>query len=321
MDKKDAIYDRSANSSLTTLLGPFLAYSDYMRHTQACENLGVIRLPFLDFYLWPTRVGAILLVSALFFYRVEGQPIVATTTVPPSPIRTAPDVSQLKTDDTSARAAWSAESTQLDTTNTEAAANIVSTWLDQLLSGKLASSLQLEVLEAAEKHSNPAIKEKVAHFNDARLQQGGMATQSELFYGGAAASGRKIFFEHPAAQCFKCHRVGNEGGDTGPPLTGVGSRLKREELLESILFPDAKIAPGYETILIRLKDRSGRAGVIKLETETELTLDCPPDGRVTVKKSEIALRRFGSSVMPDGLDRTLSKRQLRDLVEFLAQLK
>jgi quinoprotein glucose dehydrogenase len=148
-----------------------------------------------------------------------------------------------------------------------------------------------------------------------------MATQSELFYGGAAASGRKIFFEHPAAQCFKCHRVGNEGGDTGPPLTGVGSRLKREELLESILFPDAKIAPGYETILIRLKDRSGRAGVIKLETETELTLDCPPDGRVTIKKSEIALRRFGSSVMPDGLDRTLSKRQLRDLVEFLAQLK
>ena len=34
-----------------------------------------------------------------------------------------------------------------------------------------------------------------------------------------------------------------EGGMVGPVLDGVGSRQTREYLLESIVFPNAKIAP------------------------------------------------------------------------------
>lgn len=261
-------------------------------------------------------------IPALWLCRVAAQSItdhpsrpagaveVATISTTPS----APDAEAIGSQ-------YQAELSRVDGTNHEAAAATVSTCLDQLLAGKFPAALQLELLEAAEKHNNPTVKEKLERFNNGRLNQGGMATQSELLYGGDAARGRKIFFENPAAQCFKCHRIGFEGGDTGPPLTGVGSRLKREELLESLLFPDAKIAPGYETVLVKLKDRSGRSGVLKLETETELTLDCPPDGRITLKKSDIVLRRAGGSVMPDGFEETLTKRQLRDLVEFLAELK
>src|ERR1017187_8587336 len=49
---------------------------------------------------------------------------------------------------------------------------------------------------------------------------------------GDAAAGRKIFFEKPEANCSKCHKVAGQGGDTGPPLDGVGARRSREFFLE-----------------------------------------------------------------------------------------
>ncbi len=41
--------------------------------------------------------------------------------------------------------------------------------------------------------------------------------------------------------CMGCHN-----GDTGPDLTGLGSRMDKWEILDSILNPDAEIAAGFE---------------------------------------------------------------------------
>jgi quinoprotein glucose dehydrogenase len=197
----------------------------------------------------------------------------------------------------------------------------VAAWLDRLLDGKLPKELQLEVVEAAKSQKTPSIHEKLARYRDVQTAQGGMAPYSELLYGGDAARGRKVFFEKAEASCVKCHSIGGQGGDTGPALSGSGTNWTREGILESILVPDAKITPGYETVRVLLKDRRGYAGIIKHEDETELTLDCPPDGKVTIKKADIETRRKGLSLMPDGMGQVLPQRDLRDLVEFLASLK
>ena len=42
---------------------------------------------------------------------------------------------------------------------------------------------------------------------------------------------------------------------------------------------------------------------------------------VVVPKKSIDERRVGKSAMPEDLYKTLSKREIRDLVEFLASLK
>ena len=64
---------------------------------------------------------------------------------------------------------------------------------------------------------------------------------------------------------------------------------------------------------------------MKKDDDKELVLlnpDAEPDKQVvTIPKSEIATRERGPSAMPEGLVKTLSKQDLRDLVEFLASLK
>ena len=38
----------------------------------------------------------------------------------------------------------------------------------------------------------------------------------------------------------------NEEGEQGPDLSLVGIRLKRQKLLESVIYPSAEITPGMD---------------------------------------------------------------------------
>ena len=40
------------------------------------------------------------------------------------------------------------------------------------------------------------------------------------------------------------------GGEVGPELTGIITRHDREYILESILFPNKQIAPGFESVIL-----------------------------------------------------------------------
>jgi quinoprotein glucose dehydrogenase len=259
----------------------------------------------------------------------QAQPVPGTPAAPlePGAHMAASAVPPGSVADPAGLAQWRAELAGLAATNSEASDRALSAWLDRLLAGTLPGEIQLEVLEAAGKHDSPVIQNQLAQYRAACLENGGMASLRDELRGGSAEQGRKIFFEKKEASCNKCHRVGSEGGVTGPPLDGVATNLTREGILQSILFPNAKTTPGYETVVIRLADRSVYNGILKHESETELTVDCPPDEdiplqkanvAITLKKTDIASRRVGSSPMPDGYGATLSRRDLRDLVEFLA---
>jgi putative heme-binding domain-containing protein len=148
-----------------------------------------------------------------------------------------------------------------------------------------------------------------------------MAEFRETLAGGNADVGRKVFFESPAANCGKCHKAGGQGGDNGPVLDGIAARQSREFILESILFPNAVINTNFQTVVVLLKSNSGVSGTLGSETETNLVLITPEDGAVTVAKTDIVRRYIGVSPMPEGIWQSLSKQELRDVIEFVASLK
>ncbi len=55
------------------------------------------------------------------------------------------------------------------------------------------------------------------------------------------AEGKEIYKEYA---CYGCHKIAGEGGDVGPDLSGVGSRLRHEYLAAFLRDPQAFIQGG-----------------------------------------------------------------------------
>jgi quinoprotein glucose dehydrogenase len=193
--------------------------------------------------------------------------------------------------------------------------------LTQLLEGKLAKELHLDLLEAAAKRTSPSIKERLAQFEAKRDAKDPLAKWRECLTGGDAKAGKILFHERQEAACARCHKLAGVGGDVGPDLAGLTAKRGREYVLESIVLPNRVIAPGFESLLVVMKNGQSFAGLVKGETGEELTLNSPEDGLLKLKKSDIAKRTPALSPMPESLIEVLTKREIRDLVEFLATVK
>ena len=202
---------------------------------------------------------------------------------------------------------------------------IILKWLEKLAAGLAPKEIQLELLEAAGRRSSAPIKAALEKYNAAQAQtkevkDDSLAGYRETLYGGDAAEGKKVFFEKAEASCTRCHKINDTGGDAGPVLSDIGKRQNREYILESIVDPNRKIAPGFESLIVKLNNGKTHVGIVKSETATELLLNAPPDGILKILKSEIKISKRGQSLMPEGLGKLLTKQDLRNLVEYMAGL-
>jgi len=144
-------------------------------------------------------------------------------------------------------------------------------------------------------------------------------------FGGDLDRGRKIFREHATVQCFKCHKC--EGGDSlvGPDLSKIGAQKDREYLLESVVFPNKRIAEGFQIVVLELTDGMTVAGRLLNENKTQLqveTLDAAGKPlNITVPVKKIKTRTSAPSPMPEIIRDQLSRLELRDVIEYLATRK
>jgi putative heme-binding domain-containing protein len=138
---------------------------------------------------------------------------------------------------------------------------------------------------------------------------------------GDAAKGAEVF-RRDTTGCIKCHQVRGEGREVGPALTEIGTKLPKEALIESILDPSAGISFGFEGWQVELKSGDDLFGIKASETPEEVAIK-DPNGIVTrYRKSEVANMRQGkTSIMPAGLQQTISTQEFVDLIEYLSSLK
>jgi quinoprotein glucose dehydrogenase len=204
---------------------------------------------------------------------------------------------------------------------TPGAEEVLGKWLDRLVAGQLPKELELDLIDAAEKHSSAEIKQKLSKYRASKPTDDILASYEDTLFGGNPEAGKKIFFERADVQCVRCHKINGVGGDVGPDLSHVSAQKDRRYLLESIVFPNRQIAQGYESVLVTLKNDESYAGVFKSENDNELVINTPQSGLVTVKKKDIETRQKSLSPMPEGMAQILSKRDLRDLIAYLSALK
>ena len=139
---------------------------------------------------------------------------------------------------------------------------------------------------------------------------------------GDAAAGEKVFRNAAAANCIRCHQIGNEGGIVGPPLTTIGQKLNKAQLYDAILHPSAQILMGYETWVVKTRSADLYTGRKVEETDDHLTL-LDADGKYhDIDADQVARKvKQNVSLMPDGLCQAMTRQELVDLVEFLSKRK
>ena len=136
--------------------------------------------------------------------------------------------------------------------------------------------------------------------------------------GRSFSQGRKMF---AAGGCFACHRFGNEGGMTGPDLTGSGGRYSSRDLLEQIIHPSKEINEQFVPTFVKLKNGDVLTGVVVNLNGDRVTLNTDmfdPNQRVNVNRPDVAsIEPSPVSPMPPGLLNMMQKEEIMDLVAYV----
>jgi quinoprotein glucose dehydrogenase len=192
--------------------------------------------------------------------------------------------------------------------------------LKQMAAGKLAPEIHLELAEAIDSTRSPQLKAQYKNITSKLSPDALSASYAGSLYGGNPESGRRIFFRHQTAQCIRCHAYDDLGGAAGPRLNGIAAKLSRKELLEALIDPSSRIAPGFGMVTVSLKNGSTVSGLLQEEDNKELTIRPGGEADVIVRKDQIVKRTNAPSSMPN-MQYLLTQREVRDLVSFLSTLE
>lgn len=192
--------------------------------------------------------------------------------------------------------------------------------LDKMSAGKLSPDLYLELGEAIDSSGASDLVARYKTITQKLSPDELMASYTGSLLGGDSTKGRNIFFQNQNAQCMKCHSYDDRGGNAAPRLNGIANRISRQQILEALITPSARLSPGYGMSSIELKDGKKLLGILENENATSITIKIGSEPPLVIPKNQVAKRNDSPSSMPD-MKQVLSKREIRDIVSFLATLK
>lgn len=191
--------------------------------------------------------------------------------------------------------------------------------MQSLVENKVAPEIQLELVTAAEKVATPELKALLATYEASKDKNKPLEVYREALYGGNLQNGINLFRYHSGAQCVRCHIVGKRGNLVGPELTDIAIRLNHEQLLEALVDPAARIAPGFGRITAVMKDGQRIEGFFEAETPTTMTLVAADSTHELAKADVVKTEATASGMPPMGL--LLGKTELRDIMAYITTLK
>jgi putative membrane-bound dehydrogenase-like protein len=137
---------------------------------------------------------------------------------------------------------------------------------------------------------------------------------------GNPANGKTVFAG--AGTCAKCHIVNGEGKAVGPNLSGVGAKLSREALYESVLAPSAAISHSYETYTALMEDGRSISGLLVSQSPDQVVIRGADSIDVMLPAGQVEeLVKQPVSLMPADLATTLSADELVDVVSWMETLR
>lgn len=118
--------------------------------------------------------------------------------------------------------------------------------------------------------------------------------------------------------CGQCHTIYGEGGKVGPDITANG-RASFEQLLSNVFDPSLVIGPAYQVTTVVTKDGRNLTGLIAEDNEQRVVVRMPGEGEETVPRNNVKYARVSKlSMMPEGIETFLEKKDLADLIAFLS---
>jgi putative heme-binding domain-containing protein len=119
-----------------------------------------------------------------------------------------------------------------------------------------------------------------------------------------------------SARCAQCHTIYGAGGQVGPDLTGVG-RADVEAILTNVIDPNLVIGASYFVHVAKTKKGAVFSGLLVEDSPERIVLK---DGTKTETIRRADLSRLvvqELSMMPEGLEKTMTEAEFCDLVAFL----
>lgn len=189
--------------------------------------------------------------------------------------------------------------------------------LDKLAARKVDPAITLDLFEAIDSTHSEKLLTKLKPLRSSSNKTDGFL---DALYGGDARSAWWYFRSSSTGQCVRCHAIDGEGGTVGPDLSNIGNTLTREQILQAMIEPSARLAPGYGSVKVTLKDGQVITGILMEESKDELIIKTSDAEPVEVNLSRIGKRENLASAMPP-MGTLMSKREIRNMVEFLANSK
>lgn len=206
-----------------------------------------------------------------------------------------------------------------DLTSTSAAIELAAA----LDNGDIEGAERQAILQQA-KSATPQIGSLLARFQPYEYQQQlnrDLDPKTLLAISGDTNAGEQLFADK-RIQCINCHRVGQTGGMIGPALDDVGQRLKKADILDSILHPSKKIDAKYAAWTALTTDGKVFGGLMVDRTDTSIVLRTPKNQDITIHTADVdELFRQPTSLMPDRLLNDLTDQQIADLLQYISTLK
>jgi putative heme-binding domain-containing protein len=107
------------------------------------------------------------------------------------------------------------------------------------------------------------------------------------------------------------------GANVGPDLFGIRNQAKEATLLH-ILVPNYEVLAGFNAYEVETADGRSLSGLIVSETEAGLNLRQAQGLEETIRRMDIqSFKASALSLMPDGLEETLGRQGLADLLAYL----
>jgi quinoprotein glucose dehydrogenase len=198
------------------------------------------------------------------------------------------------------------------------ASQVVGEYAGKLGRGELPAALHLDVIEAA---SSQNLTNQLTAYEKSRDPKKYPDNFKECLAGGDPVAGLETVKTHIFAQCVRCHKLDKTKGGSiiGPNLKNIGSK-GRDYILHSMIDPNALVTKGYGTMNVTLKNGEVIGGQFRGETKTHIELRMPDRSSQKIKVGDVKERTPLISVMPT-MGNILTKRELRNVIEYLAGLK